>query len=47
MPQREVPGLDVVTGIERAKYPQVEQYNGIPYGSIEARFQQPKVVTTS
>lgn len=46
MPQREVPGLGVVTGIEPAEFPQTEQYNGIPYGSIEARFRQSKVVTS-
>ena len=42
---RRVPLLGVVEGIEIPEYPKVEQYRGIPYGSIPARFQQAKLVT--
>ena len=42
---RRVPLLGVVEGIEIPEYPNVEQYRGIPYGSVPARFQQAKLVT--
>lgn len=45
-PQREVPGLGVVAGLDSAEFPLVEQYHGIPYGEIEARFRQSKLVTS-
>ncbi|RDL31820.1 Uncharacterized protein BP5553_09222 [Venustampulla echinocandica] len=44
--QREVPGLGTVNGIEFAECPNVEQYRGIPYGSVPARFRQSKLVTS-
>lgn len=44
--QRKVPELGAVDGISSPDFPNIEQYNGIPYGSIPARFRQAKLVTT-
>ena len=44
--QRQIPGLGVVTGPTHPRYANIEQYNGIPYGSIPARFRQAKLVTS-
>lgn len=44
--QLQVPGLGAVSGLTQTKYAKVEQYNGIPYGSISARFRQSKLVTS-
>ncbi|KAJ5460938.1 Alpha/Beta hydrolase protein [Penicillium daleae] len=44
--ERHVPGLGVVSGIVSDKFRHIEQYNGIPYGTIEARFRQAKLVTS-
>jgi hypothetical protein len=43
---RQVPGLGSVQGLLPAEFENVEQYRGIPYGSIAARFRQAKPVTT-
>jgi hypothetical protein len=44
--QRWVPGLGTVEGVSSTDLPNIEQYNGIPYGSIPARFRQAKLVKT-
>ena len=43
---RTVPGLGVVEAAELSNYTAVEQYRGIPYGSISARFRQSKIVAS-
>ncbi|KAL6408580.1 Lipase 3, partial [Ilyonectria robusta] len=43
---RQVPGLGSVQGLVPAEFGNVEQYRGIPYGSIPARFRQAKLVTS-
>ncbi|OQU95216.1 hypothetical protein CLAIMM_01455 [Cladophialophora immunda] len=43
---REVQGLGVVHGVDFTDYPNVEQYRGIPYGSIPARFRQATLVNS-
>ena len=42
--RRDVPGLGVIEGLDFFDYPHVEQYRGIPYGSISARFRQAELV---
>jgi hypothetical protein len=44
--ERKVPGLGVVKGLVFSEYPHIEQYRGIPYGSVPARFRQSKLVTS-
>lgn len=43
--QRQVPGLGLIEGLQFPDYPHVEQYRGIPYGSVSARFRQAELVT--
>jgi hypothetical protein len=45
-PEISISGLGVVKGLEFAEYPNIEQYRGIPYGFIPARFRQSKLVTS-
>lgn len=40
MSTRQVPGLGEVKGLERAEYSGVDQYRGIQYGFVPARFRQ-------
>jgi carboxylesterase type B len=42
---RQVPGLGLVQGLLPVDFKRVEQYRGIPYGSVPARFRQSKLVT--
>jgi carboxylesterase type B len=42
----EVPGLGAVKGLSFAEYSHVEQYRGIPYGSVAARFRRSELVTS-
>ncbi|PVH84303.1 alpha/beta-hydrolase [Cadophora sp. DSE1049] len=42
---RTVPGLGSVRGVLPPEFGNAEQYRGIPYGSISARFRQSKLVT--
>jgi carboxylesterase type B len=44
--EREVPGLGAVKGLSFAEYSHVEQYRGIPYGSVAARFRRSELVTS-
>lgn len=46
MSVRQVPGLGEVKGLERAEFPDVDQYRGIQYGFVPARFRQSKLVTS-
>lgn len=43
---RNIPGLGSVQGLLSTEFKNSEQYRGIPYGSISARFRQSKLVTT-
>jgi hypothetical protein len=43
--ERHVPGLGDIKAFYPPGSPKVEQYRGIPYGSVPARFRQAKLVT--
>lgn len=40
MVSRRIPGLGEATGFEKRAFPHVEQYRGIQYGVVPARFRQ-------
>ncbi|RAO73254.1 uncharacterized protein BHQ10_009266 [Talaromyces amestolkiae] len=46
MPTRLVSGLGEIEGLGFSQYPNVEQYRGIPYGIVPARFRQAKLVSS-